>query len=95
MSANSENITRAIALIERQRGGGGTELAAALRTAIKLPRSNFESRSIVVITDGYIAEESDSVTLINANLEHEFLRIRYREQCESIPDRRHSARRTG
>jgi Ca-activated chloride channel family protein len=68
MPANSENIRRAIALIERQRGGGGTELAAALRTAIKLPRSNFESRSIVVITDGYIAEESDSVTLINANL---------------------------
>ena len=68
LTASPANITRALSLIDAQNGGGGTELEAALRKAIQLPRSNFESRSIVVITDGYIAEERGTFTLIHDSL---------------------------
>jgi Ca-activated chloride channel family protein len=49
-------------------GGGGTELEDALRTAIQLPRSGSESRTIVVVTDGYIAQEAGAFSLIHENL---------------------------
>jgi Ca-activated chloride channel family protein len=55
-------------LIDATDAGGGTELEAALRKAIALPRADFESRSIVVITDGYIAEERGVFTLIHESL---------------------------
>jgi Ca-activated chloride channel family protein len=68
LTATSQNVTRALSLIEGLDAGGGTELEAALRKAIQLPRSDFESRSIVVITDGYIAEERGVFTLIHESL---------------------------
>jgi Ca-activated chloride channel homolog len=68
LTANPQNITRALSVIDSTNAGGGTELEAALRTAVALPRSSFESRSIVVITDGYIAEERGAFTLIHESL---------------------------
>jgi Ca-activated chloride channel family protein len=68
VAANSQNVARAISVIEGQNGGGGTELEPALRRAIQLPRSNFESRSIVIVTDGFIAQERGVFTLIHDNL---------------------------
>jgi Ca-activated chloride channel family protein len=40
LSATPENIRQAINLIDRQRGGGGTELLPALKRALSLPRSD-------------------------------------------------------
>jgi len=68
LAANSPNISRAISLIDSLNAGGGTELEAALRKAIELPRSGLESRSVVVVTDGFIAQERGVFTLINENL---------------------------
>jgi Ca-activated chloride channel family protein len=68
LPANPQNVRRALTVIESQTGGGGTELEAALRTAIQLPRSQFESRSIVVVTDGYISAERGAFNLIHENL---------------------------
>jgi Ca-activated chloride channel family protein len=68
LAANLQNVSRAVSLIDGLDAGGGTELEAALRSAIQLPRSGFESRSIVVVTDGYIAQERGVFTLINQNL---------------------------
>src|SRR5437773_1859146 len=68
VAANPQNIARALAVIGGETGGGGTELEAALRTAIQIPRSSFVSRTVVVVTDGYIAEEKGAFTLINENL---------------------------
>ncbi len=70
LPANSQNVTRALSVISNETGGGGTELEAALRTAIGLPRSGFVSRTIMVITDGYIAEEPGTFELINQNLDN-------------------------
>lgn len=68
LAANPANVARALSVIERERGGGGTELEAALRTAIQLPRSGFVSRTVVVITDGYIAQEAGAFELIHQNI---------------------------
>jgi Ca-activated chloride channel family protein len=68
LAANPANAGQALSVIANERGGGGTELEAALRTAINLPRSGFVSRSVVVITDGYIAEEAGAAGLIRENL---------------------------
>jgi Ca-activated chloride channel family protein len=66
--ATEANIQKAFRLIDEQEGGGGTELLPALRTAISLPAGSNTSRSIVVITDGYIDGEKEAFDLINENL---------------------------
>ncbi len=68
LPATQENITRAVALIERQQGGGGTELLPALQRALALPRSENVSRTIVIATDGYVTVEEEAFDLIRNNL---------------------------
>ena len=70
MPAESENITRAIRLIDRQAGGGGTELLPALRRALALPGDERRSRSIVIATDGYVDIEKETFRVIRENLGH-------------------------
>lgn len=58
VAADKAQIDSALAFLGGEHGGGGTELRPALETALALPRSEAAvSRSFVVITDGYIAEE--------------------------------------
>lgn len=67
--ATEDNITQALNLIDQEDGSGGTELSPALQSAIDIPRiSNDVARSIIVVTDGYIAEESSIFDIINNNL---------------------------
>jgi Ca-activated chloride channel family protein len=66
--ANSDNIRRAIDLIERQKGGGGTELLPAMKRALSLPRSEGVSRTLVIATDGYVTVEEEVFDLIRKNL---------------------------
>lgn len=68
LAANQENITLALDLLTQQRGSGGTELLSALQQAMNMPASQDASRSIVVITDGYISAESDVFDYIRGNL---------------------------
>ncbi len=68
--ATQKNIHRAIRFIENQRGGGGTELLAALRKGFSLPRADTVSRSMIVVTDGYIGAENDVFEEIQHNLNH-------------------------
>ncbi len=57
VDATPAEIAKAMAFIDKQEGGGGTELLPALQHAMKLPRAETVSRSFVVVTDGFIAEE--------------------------------------
>jgi len=68
LPATSENIRRAIDVIEKQRGGGGTELLPALKRALSLARSEGFSRSVVIATDGYVTVEEEVFDLIRKNL---------------------------
>jgi Ca-activated chloride channel family protein len=68
LPATQENIHRAITMIERQRGGGGTQLLPALKRALALPGTEEISRSIVIATDGYVSVEGEAFDLIRHNL---------------------------
>jgi Ca-activated chloride channel family protein len=68
LQANQENISSAIALLEGQRGGGGTELLSAVQQAMGIPREANVSRSIVLVTDGYISGEQGVFDYIRENL---------------------------
>jgi Ca-activated chloride channel family protein len=68
LPANQENISGAIRLLEEQRGSGGTELLAAIKQAMSLPREANISRSIVLVTDGYISGEEGVFDYIRENL---------------------------
>jgi Ca-activated chloride channel family protein len=68
LAANEQNINQAIALIEQQRGSGGTELLAAVQHAMSLPRQEGISRSLLLITDGFVAGEEGVFDHIRQNL---------------------------
>ena len=69
LQANQQNIDKAIKLIEAQRGSGGTELLGAMDQAMKLPRQEGISRSVLLITDGFIAAEQEVFDHIRNNLD--------------------------
>ena len=65
INANEENVEKAIRLIDKQQGGGGTELITALKRAYEIPRKdNHVSRSVVLITDGYVDVEKEAFEMI-------------------------------
>jgi len=68
LPATAQNIERAIDVINRQRGGGGTELLSALKRAMNLPQEQKMSRSFVVVTDGYIDAEKSVFQYIRDHL---------------------------
>jgi Ca-activated chloride channel family protein len=68
LRADQQNISNAIQLIEQQRGGGGTELLAAVKQAMSLPREANVSRSVVLVTDGYISAEKGVFDYIRDHL---------------------------
>jgi Ca-activated chloride channel family protein len=67
--ATSPNLARALQFIGRKDGGGGTRLLAALQRAMSLPRQPAVSRSIVLITDGYIEAEADTFDYVREHLD--------------------------
>lgn len=66
--ATRENVEAAVRFIDAQRGGGSTELLAALAGALDLPGDDQRARSFVVITDGYVTVEKEAMELVRANL---------------------------
>jgi Ca-activated chloride channel homolog len=68
LPATTENIGKAINLIDRQRGGGGTELLPALKRALGLKKPENFSRTFVIATDGYVNVEEEAFDLIRNNL---------------------------
>lgn len=68
LAANQENTVHAMDLIDQQRGSGGTELLDAMKRAMNLPHAQGVSRSLVVVTDGYISAEKEAFDYIRENL---------------------------
>ena len=68
LPATPENIARALQLIDRQRGGGGTELLPALQRALSLKKAAGVSRTVVIATDGYVTVEEEVFDLIRNSL---------------------------
>jgi Ca-activated chloride channel family protein len=68
LPATRENIQKAVETIERQQGGGGTELLPALQRALSLKKKKDFSRTLVIVTDGYVRVEEEAFDLIRKNL---------------------------
>ena len=68
LPATRANVDAAVRFINAQRGGGSTELLAALRGALALPTDPDRARSFVVITDGYVSIEKEAMDLVRGNL---------------------------
>jgi len=62
--AQAPHVQAALNLIDGQQGGGGTELGQALATGLGLPHDEGYARTMVVVTDGYIAAEKEVFGLI-------------------------------
>ncbi len=69
LPAMPENIKAATDLIDEQTGGGGTSMMPALEKAIAIPSDGETARSIVVITDGYVSNDSEILELIDQNMD--------------------------
>jgi Ca-activated chloride channel family protein len=68
LPATAETLNRARKLLDKQRGGGGTELQSALDRVMRLPHREGYSRSIVVVTDGYIAADTELLKSVQKRL---------------------------
>jgi Ca-activated chloride channel family protein len=68
LPATPQNIANAIQTIDRQQGGGGTELLPAMQRALSLKKPEHFSRTVVIATDGYVSVEPEAFDLIGKNL---------------------------
>ena len=69
LPATRPNLSRALQFIGAKNGGGGTRLLGALQLAGSLPRQPGVSRSIVLLTDGFIEAEADVFDYVRSQLE--------------------------
>lgn len=67
--ATQANIDRALATLGQTQGSGGTELIPALRRVYAEPKTPDVSRTIVVVTDGYVSVEAEAFALVRKNLD--------------------------
>jgi Ca-activated chloride channel family protein len=66
--ATRANIERAVRTIDQARGGGSTEIVPALKRIAALPKAADVSRTVVVVTDGYVTVENEVFALVRRNL---------------------------
>jgi Ca-activated chloride channel family protein len=66
--ATRANIEQAIRTIDAQGGGGSTEIVPALRRVYAQPKAADVSRTVVVVTDGYVTVEREVFALIRQHL---------------------------
>ncbi len=67
--ANEGNLTKAFSFLDNINAGGGTQLLPAMRHALALPSDDeINSRSMVIVTDGYVSVEREAFNLIADNL---------------------------
>ncbi len=69
LPATSDNIDKAIALINSQNGGGTTEILPALKKIYNKSKSSGLSRSIVIMTDGFVNVEEEVFKIISEHLD--------------------------
>lgn len=69
LDVTDANVEKGLAFIEGRSGGGGTQLLPALQKALDLPYAEEGmSRSVVMITDGFVNVEKETFDLIRNNL---------------------------
>ena len=68
--ATPANLAQALRLLGNEHGGGGTELLEGLKASYAIPRgAGTRSRTVVVITDGYVGVESETFRFVRERLD--------------------------
>lgn len=62
--ATAENIRRGLAYTEALRGEGGTMMASGIRQALGVPAIAGSKRLVTFLTDGYIGNDAEALTLV-------------------------------
>ena len=68
LPATRGNIEKAMTTIDGYEGGGSTELIPALKRVYAEPKDPDVSRTVVVVTDGYVTVEREAFELVRKNL---------------------------
>jgi Ca-activated chloride channel family protein len=68
LPATPENFLRAGEMLKKLEGGGATELLPALQQALSMAAPEGTSRSLVLMTDGYVSAEDTAFKLVDDNL---------------------------
>ncbi|MDB5825870.1 MAG: trypsin [Variovorax sp.] len=66
--ATRANIEQALSTIQNYSGSGSTELIPALKRVYAEPKQPDVSRTVVVVTDGYVTVEREAFELVRKNL---------------------------
>jgi Ca-activated chloride channel family protein len=66
--ATRANIQQALSTIQNYSGSGSTELIPALKRVYAEPKEDKVSRTVVVVTDGYVTVEREAFELVRNNL---------------------------
>jgi Ca-activated chloride channel homolog len=66
--ATPANIAQALRTIDQMGGGGSTELIPALKRVYAQPKAADVSRTVVLVTDGYVTVEREAFELVRRNL---------------------------
>jgi Ca-activated chloride channel family protein len=67
--ATQANVNAALQMLRQTAGGGGTEIVPALEAVAALPKRADVSRTVVVVTDGYVAVEREVFQLVRSQLD--------------------------
>lgn len=68
VAATQENIQKAMEVIDRQRGGGGTRLYPAIQKAMDFKETKGFSRTFLILTDGYVSIEKEAFNYVRNHL---------------------------
>ncbi|MDH6307164.1 TonB-linked SusC/RagA family outer membrane protein [Dysgonomonas sp. PFB1-18] len=68
VEATKENVDKAIEVINRQRGSGGTRLYPALVNAMNFKETEGFSRTFIIVTDGFVTVEKEAFNFVRDNL---------------------------
>ncbi len=68
LAATPGNLEAARSFIDNQSAGGGTELLGALQRSLALPGHEDRSRTLVLVTDGYITADDEATRLIRSHI---------------------------
>jgi len=68
VAATEVNIQKAIEVIDKQQGGGGTRLYPAIVNAMNFKETEGFSRTFIIVTDGFVTVEKEAFNYVRSNL---------------------------
>jgi len=96
LPATAANIRKAMKFVSESEAGGGTMMLDGITKALNAPTDETRTRYLCLLSDGQIGNEADLITRhTGAAWTNPRLRLRRRQQPESLPVRRHEPGRRG